>query len=176
MMKVYFLRHFETEVDPFIPVHDWKLSDEGRQELMKFIRDVPSVEKVYTSPEVKALEAAELISEEQGIELEVLEELSEVDRTGEGFIEDQDRYHEMVEKYLGNDSVEFDWEAKSLVRERFRTAMENVDENALVVTHGLLLSINLAEELGEEPHEFWNNLEFGETIEMHEEKLQDLKQ
>lgn len=170
-MKIFFLRHFETEVDPFIPVHDWKLSDKGRANLQNFMTEVPEIEKVYTSPEVKALEAAELIAEKHGVELEILEELAEVDRSGEGFIEEQERYLDMVQRYLKNEEVEFDWEAKSRVRKRFQAVTDEIDERALVITHGLFLAVNLSRKLDEDPHLFWDGLGFGELLEIDADQL-----
>jgi broad specificity phosphatase PhoE len=160
-----FLRHFQTEVDPETPVSEWSLSREGRVDMQKFIRERDfDVERVYTSTEPKAVETAEKLAEESGAELVKTDLLREVDRSGEGFVKDHDRYIELVEDYLTG-GEEADWEDQEEARQRFRKLVERAETGSLAVTHGLLLSLNIVEEREVDPVSFWNDLGFGEVVE-----------
>lgn len=157
-----FLRHFQTQVEPETPVSEWQLSEEGRKHSEEFVKNHDfNIETVYTSTEPKAVQTAEKIAEKADAEIVKTDLLREVDRSEEGFVEDHDRYIELVENYLSGGS-EADWENQENVKKRFHEFMENVRENSLVVTHGLFLSLNIPEE---DHVEFWKKLDFGELIE-----------
>ncbi|QKQ98348.1 hypothetical protein GKQ38_02355 [Candidatus Nanohaloarchaea archaeon] len=176
MQKVFFLRHFQTEVDPDTPVSEWTLSEEGMNQLQEFLdRDIPDVEAILTSPEPKARNTAEKILEQTGEEVVPMEELREVDRSRRGFIEDHSEYVETAKTYLQNDFPKTAWEPKSEVKNRIRTFIEKLEdmeyERVLVVGHGLYFSILL----GDEPYFFWRELEFGELVEKDFQELQQFK-
>lgn len=156
-----FLRHFQTEVEPETSVSEWELSDEGRKASQKFVENHSfSVDKVYTSTEPKAVQTAEKIAQQADAELVKTELLCEVDRSKQGFVEDHDRYIELVEDYLSNGS-EADWEDQEKVKERFKEFLKEADQESIAVTHGLFLSLNVPEK---DKVDFWKNLEFGELI------------
>ncbi len=161
-----FLRHFQTEIEPETPVSEWKLSDEGRRNSQEFVENHSfNADKVYTSTEPKAVQTAEKIAEKADAELVKTELLCEVDRSEEGFVEDHDRYIELVEDYLsGGDEPE--WEKQEKAQQRFQKFLEKADENSLAVTHGLFLSLNIPEK---DRKKFWKNLEFGELIEKEQD-------
>lgn len=176
MEKLYFLRHFQTEVDPETPVSEWELSEKGRSEMEEFLASgVPEVDAVYTSPEPKALKLAERVIEQENLELIVCEELREVDRSRRGFIEDHSEYVETAREYLENDYPKTAWEPKSELKKRMKAFVELIEdsefEEVLVVGHGLYFSVLLAEE----PYWFWRELGFGEVVERDFGNLLDLK-
>ncbi|WEL23370.1 histidine phosphatase family protein [Candidatus Nanohalovita haloferacivicina] len=176
MEKVFFLRHFQTEVDPDTPVSEWNLSEEGLEEMEEFMQgDLPQVEAILTSPEPKAQNTAERLLEQIGEEVVPLEELREVDRSRRGFIEKHHKYVETAKEYLQNDYPKTAWEPKSEVKRRIREFIQRMEgmgyDRVLVVGHGLYFSIML----GEEPYYFWRELEFGELIEKDFEELQQFK-
>lgn len=156
-----FLRHFQTKVDPETPAAEWKLSSEGRTKMERFLdSNQLDVNTVYTSTETKAIETAEKLAEQADAKLVKTSLLREVDRSKEGFVEDHDYYIELVEDYLTNGS-EADWEKQENVKKRFQNFIEQADENSIAVTHGLLLSLNIAED---DKVGFWKDLGFGEVI------------
>lgn len=156
-----FLRHFQTEVEPETPVAEWKLSSEGRKKMTDFLENNSfNVDTVYTSTEPKAVETAEKLAEQEEAELVKTDLLGEVDRSEEGFVEDHDRYIELVEDYLSGGS-EADWEEQERVKQRFQKFMEEAEESSLAVTHGLFLSLNIS---AGDSVDFWKNLSFGEIL------------
>jgi broad specificity phosphatase PhoE len=157
-----FLRHFQTKVEPETPAAEWQLSEEGRKRSEEFIENNEfNVETVYTSTEPKAVQTAEKIAEKAGAEIVKIDLLREVDRSEEGFVEDHDRYIELVEDYLSG-GLEADWESQEKVKQRFQEFLDEAEENSLAVTHGLFLSLNIPEK---NHVEFWKKLSFGEYIE-----------
>ncbi|MFB6203413.1 MAG: histidine phosphatase family protein [Candidatus Nanohaloarchaea archaeon] len=165
MTEIKFLRHFQTQVQPGKPASDWPLSESGEENSKEFVENrLPWVDAVYTSTEEKAMRTARAAAEKLDVEMVKTDLLAEVDRSATGFIEDHDRYVEMVREYLSGRETR--WEDREEVRERFRGFLEKVEEESdhdevLAVTHGMFLSLNV-------PHgknfEFWENLEFGELI------------
>lgn len=167
-MTITLLRHFETEVEPEVPQSDWELSEDGKKQQEEFVRSHDlEYDAVYSSPEQKALETAQRISEAEDIPLIVSSDLKEVDRSGEGFIEDHDRYVEMVQEFLERDA-DFDWETFEDVQERLSSFAEDVDseKDILAVTHGMILSTFLPELFKKNRFDFWQQLGFGETFEV----------
>lgn len=176
MEKVFFLRHFQTEVDPETPVSEWTLSEEGKDRLQKFLeRELPEVDAILTSPEPKACNTAEKILEQIGEEVIVIEELREVDRSRRGFIEDHSEYEETAREYLQNEFPKTGWEPKSKVENRIKAFIEQLEEmgydRVLVVGHGLYFSVLLGDDL----YFFWRDLRFGELIEKDFSELQQFK-
>ncbi|QGA80313.1 histidine phosphatase family protein [Candidatus Nanohalobium constans] len=156
-----FLRHFQTELEPGTPVSEWRLSEKGRKEMQKFVRENNfDIDIVYTSTERKAVKTARRIAEKADAELVKTELLCEVDRSGEGFVEDHDRYVNLVEDYL-NGGKKADWEDQEEMRERFHEFIEMAEGNSLAVTHGIFLSLNVPEY---EKVDFWHELGFGQIV------------
>ncbi len=156
-----FLRHFQTEVEPETPVSEWELSEEGKQASQEFVENHSfNIDKVYTSTEPKAVKTAEKIAEEADAELVKTQLLCEVDRSKEGFVEDHDRYIELVEDYLSGRS-EADWEDQEEVKERFKKFLKEAEQESMAVTHGIFLSLNVPDK---DKVDFWKDLEFGEPV------------
>lgn len=174
MVKIYFLRHFETVVDSSAPASDWNLSKKGKRKSSEFVEDFDiDVSKVYSSTEKKAFYTAKELSDKHGLELIETDLLREIDRSEEGFVEDHSRYVEMVNSYLQK-GESFKWESQKSVENRFCRFIENLEEDCLVVSHGMFLSLNLGHALGNSScFEFWQDLGFGELIKVEKEKLVD---
>ncbi len=156
-----FLRHFQTEIEPETPVAEWELSEDGKQASQEFVENHSfNIDKVYTSKEPKAVQTAEKIAEEADAELVKTDLLCEVDRSNEGFVEDHDRYIELVEDFLSG-GKDADWESKEKVKQLFKKFLKEADQDSFAVTHGLFLSLNILET---DRVEFWKELDFGEII------------
>ncbi|MCJ7429159.1 MAG: phosphoglycerate mutase family protein [Candidatus Nanohaloarchaeota archaeon QJJ-5] len=169
MTDCTFLRHFETRVEPDRPVSEWVLSDAGHAAMKEYVADrsFDRFGHILTSPEPKAEVAGRKIAEESGLPLMVVDDLAEVDRSGEGFIDSETQYEEMVEAYLTADTVPFEWENRTAVEQRWRSFIkwaDAVDGPILAVTHGMFLSSVIPRMRGNDPVQFWQELGFGEEI------------
>lgn len=170
MSSVLCLRHFETEVQPDVPPEEWGLSESGERAEAEFLESgtVGDAGLVYASHEQKAVDTAEAIAERTGADLRVDERIGEVDRSGEGFLDDE-RYRRYVERYFRAPETEFDWENRLEVESRlyrFVDEMEIDPAPVVLVSHGMLLTTLLAPALGEDRFEFWEALEFGELLDV----------
>lgn len=181
MTDCTFLRHFETRVEPDRPVREWQVSDAGREALEQYVAD-SSFERfnhVLTSPEPKAEVAARKISEKSGLPIMVVDGLAEVDRTEQGFVESQDRYEAMAVQYLQSDTVPFGWENRIDVVERWCSFIEWADaiEGPIItVAHGLFLASVLPRFRGKDPVRFWQNLAFGEELQVDLDEISSFLQ
>jgi len=169
MTRVRLLRHFRTTVDADRPVEEWELTEDGEEAMAALLEAdwIDGLDRVYSSPEHKALRTARAVAEEAGCPLVESEELREVDRSGEGFIEDHDAYVQMVHAYMREPTVPFDWEDRRDVEERSRAFIERIDaddDTVLVVGHGMQFTTMLAGLSDRLRAGFWDELGFGEVI------------
>lgn len=176
-MTVTFLRHFKTEIDPEEPQSEWNLSDKGKEQQKDFIQSNEfDYDIIYSSPEKKALETARKISDEADIPLVVSSDLKEVDRSREGFIEDHEKYIDMVERYLEKEEIGFDWENFEEAEKRILSFSNTVDpeKDILAVTHGMLISTFMPELFEQDRFDFWQSLGFGDTFEVNTSDIQEV--
>ena len=176
MTELIFIRHFETDVDDEIPAEMWDLSENGRKTMEKFIekRNFKEIDKILTSSEKKAKITAEAISEKSGCPMEVLDEITEVERRG-GFIEKQEDYFAAVKSLLETGTYE-NWETRSHAEERLEEFLEKAKghEKVIAISHGMILTILLSDYFEMEPYKFWKQLEFGEEIKVDLESLMEV--
>lgn len=178
MTRIVFIRHFETRIEEEKPVSEWELTEDGEKAMQKLLDStvINGSTGVYTSPEHKAHRTAQAIAAKQDIDCRTVEELREVDRSGEGFIENQNEYRRMVGELLSNPTVPFEWEDRKDVERRVRTFLDTVGPNegrVIVLSHGLFLTVLLARFRGKEPLAFWKDLEFGEIIAVNRADLME---
>ena len=166
-----FLRHFRTKIDKTKPVSEWELDDDGKKAMGEFLEenDFSGVKRIITSPENKALLTAKEISERFGKEIKIEPLIAEVDRSNAGFIEGD--YKSVVKQYFESDDFEYEWEPLDQVKDRIRVAIRNLEPESLVISHGMFLSLMLAPCLGKDTIEFWQELEFGQLLDIPDESL-----
>lgn len=124
---------------------------------------------IYSSPEHKALSTAERAAEIADAPLHVTEALQEVDRSGEGFVDDPATYAEMAKLYFSRSEISFDWENRRDVERRITRFVNDIETECdpiLIVSHGMLLTTMLAPLFGQDRFEFWKKLAFGEMIQI----------
>jgi broad specificity phosphatase PhoE len=173
-LRLQFLRHFDTSIDPVRPAFQWNLSDVGLNRSNAFVESwrIP-LKGVWSSPELKASTTAEALSVRHDAPLFIDSRLREVDRGGSGLIMD---YATAVELYLGEAPGAPQWEPVGSVRERVRSFLESLKGaggNHLVVTHGLWMAITLSKCFNVDRFAFWRSLGFGQLIEADYNDLLD---
>lgn len=127
MSSVYLVRHAMTVIDPDVPSHEWRLSDEGRAAAAAL--DL-SPRPVVSSSERKALDTAALA----GWDATPDDRLREVTRpfAGDGI------YEERVRRYLSGEELE-GWEPRAHALERLHAALDGFE--GIAVTHGLAIAL-----------------------------------
>jgi broad specificity phosphatase PhoE len=143
---VYLVRHAMTVVEPTVPSHEWRLSEEGR--VAAAALELPSL-PVLSSSERKARDTAALA----GWEATADDRLREVTRpfAGDG------TYEERVRRYLAGEELE-GWEPRAHALERLHAVLDGFD--GIAVTHGLAITLYAGLDFDE-----WKAMPFPAVIE-----------
>lgn len=143
----------------------WRLSAEGRVRsgvLAERIRPLDP-DALYSSPEPKAFETAEVVGAALDLKVTVIGDLREHDRVGVPFFTEPGEFEEQVrrlfafpdERVFGNESA-----AKALAR--FRHGIARVllfgDREPILVTHGTVMSLYIAARAGVDAARLWRQL------------------
>jgi broad specificity phosphatase PhoE len=159
------VRHSHSEADPEVPPAEWSLSAAGRARagaLADRLRPL-SPDSIYSSPESKARETADILAAALQLRVTAVPALREHDRTGVPFFHTPGVFEEHLRRLFespqecvfGNESA-----AASLTR--FRRAIGEVSGSGarrpLVVTHGTVMSLYIAAEIGVDAALIWKQL------------------
>ena len=85
---VYFVTHPNVVIDPAVQVHDWPLSERGRERMARAcaLPWVPTLSALFSSAERKALDGAAILSAATGLPARVRADLGENDRSATGYL------------------------------------------------------------------------------------------
>ena len=88
MSTLRYITHPSVNVDATTPVPRWGLSDEGRRNAKAMLQQpwVPSLGRIISSDETKALETAEILGTHLDLTIEVRPDIGENDRSATGFV------------------------------------------------------------------------------------------
>lgn len=86
MRRLFYLSHAEVEIDPAVPVPEWRLSARGMARHGVFARHCPPLAAVWSSTERKACDGAASLAAAQGLSVRLLETLGENDRSATGYL------------------------------------------------------------------------------------------
>jgi broad specificity phosphatase PhoE len=154
------VRHSVPAPDPSVPSEEWRLSEEGRSLCGPLAIQVGAHEprRLFSSPEPKALETAELMAPVLGLEVEIEDGLRETARRTVGWLE-QHLLHERIRQLFAKpDEVVFGEESASAALARFSRVVEGVEEQAAFVTHGTVISLYVAGSDTDGGFEYWKTL------------------
>lgn len=153
---LWLVRHAAVEVDTAVPPHEWRLTTEGRAAAGELAARLPSVARVVSSDEPKAVATAEPIARAKGIELALDQRLREVRR--DRALPDYETHRAAVRSYLAGEPVD-GWELREPALARIRAAVEGLDD-AAVVTHATVLALLLGWSF-----ERWEELRLPDVVE-----------
>lgn len=168
---ITYVRHAMPVADASVSPSDWHLDAEGRSSaaaLAERLDATPQLAALVTSTEPKARETAEAIAERWQVEVRGDDRLREVERPWVG-----DGYRHVAHRYLRGELPD-GWEPHEHAARRAADAVREATGSApgavVVVTHGLLLSIHLADLLGPafDRDSFWSTLAFPDAWSLHE--------
>lgn len=173
-MKLIIIRHFKPKIDKNIPVTDWTLDEKTIKEMKETIKNINfnKITKIYTSPQKKAIITAEYISEKYNIPLVIEENIRETDRNND-YIEGD--FKETIKKYFLEDNIP-KWEKQDDVKKRINVFLEKIKSekgSIIIISHGRFLSIMLHKYFNKDVVDFWQNLNFGEIIEVDFKLLEE---
>lgn len=166
-MDIILVRHGAVAAEPDTPSVWWPLSDLGRAAARALARDPlwGAVEQMYSSPEYKAHETAQILAGPNGINVSLVGDLREVARPGQQWFDARDglSYTEAVRAWFAAGSQPLHgWEPPAAARRRITACIARLYARErspfAVVGHGLTLSLLVAEVTGVAPAEVWPSM------------------
>lgn len=150
------VRHAMPLVSGDIASRDWPLTEAGRSDAEALARqlDLPAGTPVVSSDELKAKQTAEAFSHEIVIDPRLRE-------VGRPWVEGD--YESTARRWLEGESVD-GWEPQSDVVKRMTEAVNEAaalaGSEVCLVSHGLAITVLVADMAGVDRVEFWSQLEF----------------
>lgn len=86
MRHLYVTTHADVEIDPDVPVPDWRLNARGRRRHAAFAARVQGLGAVCSSYERKAMEGADIVAGVHGLVAQRVIALHENDRSATGYL------------------------------------------------------------------------------------------
>jgi broad specificity phosphatase PhoE len=166
MPKLILVKHALPEVNPQVSSHRWVLSEEGRRRCGWLADELKTqkVSRLFSSLEPKTLETAALVAVRTGFMMEPRPDLHENDRTGFGFVE-QDELRQRFRMFFNQPTrLTIGEETADGAFERFAAAVRVIldkarGENLAVVTHGTVLTLFVARHNAHvPPFDLWASL------------------
>lgn len=140
--RILYLSHPEVTIDPQIPVPDWKISEQGRRRLKAACkRGWPGRGwRIIASPEVKAQQTAEFLSNAFALPLHTHPDMGEVDRSATGYLP-HDAHEALADALFAQPSLgPQGWESAQAASDRitkaFQEVLAEVSGSMLFVGHG----------------------------------------
>jgi broad specificity phosphatase PhoE len=155
------IRHSTPDIRRDIPAAEWHLSPDGAARARAFSQRLhPSAgARVFTSCEPKAVETAQLLAEEWGLEVETVPGLHEHERPEAQMLSRAAFDQSIRDLFAQPRTLVFGAETADGARRRFTIALMRLVArtagDVLVVTHGTVLTLFVAETTGVEPYAFW---------------------
>lgn len=151
--ELVLVRHGQPDVREDEPAETWELRDDARTDVLLLAEALPKARVIASSDEPKAERTATIIREVVGGELHVDVRLREVTRPV-AWVAD---YEERGARYLTR-GHEPGWEPADRVRTRVIEAMSELPSGAIVVGHGLSLTLFTATHGTFDHVSFWRGL------------------
>jgi broad specificity phosphatase PhoE len=157
------VRHSQPEILPHTPPAQWPLTAEGRARCFALAKQLAGLtpSAVYSSPEPKAMETAEILAGELGLQCTEIPELAEHDRSNVAFLT-QSEFEAGIQACFQNPEQRvFGLESAAEALSRFQLAVGTIIGQTpapLLVTHGTVMSLYLAGRAGADPFQIWKTL------------------
>jgi broad specificity phosphatase PhoE len=141
---VHFITHPQVAIDPAVPVPLWPLSAEGKRRIGVMLRQswVAGIRAIFSSPERKAMDGAEILAAHLALPVTVMEELGENDRSSTGYLP-QNEFELLADAFFARpqESVR-GWERAVDAQRRIAGAVDRLlaqspaDGDIAVIAHG----------------------------------------
>lgn len=163
--RLILVRHGNPDGSSGAPASGWRLSAHGLARSGQLARRLEpvSASKIYTSTERKAVETAQAIGDVLHLPVEVVKGLHEHERPDTPLLEPGEFEAAMKRFFSSPAECVFGRESADATAARFRHAIAALTSAAgaadlIVVTHGTVMTLFLAESNGVDPFTFWRGL------------------
>jgi broad specificity phosphatase PhoE len=165
METLILVRHSLPKLNPSVPANEWSLSDEGRTRArtLGFRLADYRPELIFTSPEPKAAETAEIVGRELGLAALVLPGLHEHERGNIGWVSREVLDAGVADFFRFPDRKVFGGESADQAYARFSAVVEGVLPvpdigTAAIVAHGTVICLYLSRVAQVDPFPLWKRL------------------
>lgn len=141
MSVVRYITHAQVQIDPDVPVPEWSLSEVGRARSIAMLEQpwVPTIRRVVSSAETKAIEMATILADHLGLEVEIRPDTGETDRSATGYVT-HERHEELADEFFAHpDRSAAGWETAEAVQHRMIRATADLlkdGDDVAIVGHG----------------------------------------
>ncbi len=166
-MRLYLIRHADTQIDPGVAAKQWQLSERGieRAENLAKHLDGSGIQAVICSMEPKAIQTAQILAALLDLNIETVEGLHEHERPlTTGTFASPEEFRERVKQFFEfPDRLVLGAESAEQCYQRFNRAILGVikrhaGKTIAVVSHGTVLSLLLSRYNHLDPYPFWRAL------------------
>jgi len=171
MNNLILVKHSLPEILPEIPASEWHLSAEGRRRCQVLADELAGLDPdlIFSSQEHKAEETAQIIAQQLIKPLFIVPGLHEHERKTVRFTSDEQFEASVKEFFEQPDGLVFGEETAVQCLNRFSSAVnqllsKNRDQNLVVVSHGTVITLFVANNCGIEPFSFWSRLDLPSFI------------
>ena len=146
-----FLRHAETKKDSKIPIKQWRLTFEGKENVQNLTSTgiFDTVDIIISSQEIKAYQSALPLAKRLNKKVHRIKGLGEINREGGGVMSKED-YDTTKEKIFTDlDFRVHGWETARHALHRFKKAVEKINrthkgKKILISSHGTVMTLYFA--------------------------------
>ena len=157
MRRVHFLTHPEVALDPAVPITDWPLSVRGLNRLRRSLAGpcFHKVAAIHSSTERKATDTAEVVAGHLSLIYGRHPDLGENDRSSTGYLPREefertaDRFFAEPAKSIRGWARAIDEQARIVAAVRRIATGAGADGSTLIVAHGAVGALLMADLLGE---------------------------
>ena len=180
MRRLILVRHSVPDIRRDVPAAEWRLSAEGAARARALSRQLQPADAtcVFTSREPKATETARLLAGEWQLPVEEVPGLQEHERPEAQLLSRDAFERKIADLFARPGQLVFGAETADQARRRFTAALVRLLTRAagdiVVVSHGTVIALFVAEVSGVEPFAFWKRQEmpFAVTLTLPELRLE----
>ena len=165
--KLILMRHSLPDINPELPSHHWKLSDEGQRRCEPLAESLAKyhLDKIFTSIEPKANETGQILSQLLNRPFQIADGLHEHERDNVEFFKSTRGFEAVIAEFFARpNELVFGRETADQAHQRFSTAIDALterhkDNDLAVVTHGTVMTLFVSRITGVKPFTFWQCLD-----------------
>ena len=163
--RLVLVRHSLPDISRDVPAAQWPLSALGTARAVAFARELDpgSARTVFTSEEPKAMQPATALASAWRLDVQAVPGLQEHERPQAQMLS-RDQFEDRIRTMFAKPGdLVFGAETANAARRRFTTALMRLfvrsAEDVIVVSHGTVITLFVAEATGVDPFTFWKKLD-----------------
>lgn len=159
------VKHSIPRIEKDHPANTWRLAAEGLSRAHRLAEQLQTFEPevIVTSPEPKAKETAEILAGQLQLELQVVPDVHEHDRSSVPYLSPEAFQSSMHAFFNNPDELVFGSETAGQAYARFYRAVHSIlnahrGKTVVVVTHGTVIALFVSRLTGSSDLELWSRL------------------